>query len=1085
MGLFFKLRSGDRAKSQPLVTQPYVGHAKTYTSELSAADCSEFLLTASASSHSLVDTHRRAGDAAYASKLSGVSPTRPSVGPQDSANHQNPQQNRHSMPYIPTGPAKQGGPPLEAARPHSMAANSVSAHSYDYQQGHQQGHQQTPQMRPPNQNYHYAKPALPPSPGRMLPTALPRRSSLADHSQASFNFQSPGQHFQFPPQGQYAPPRQGSPYGQAVFAALTTDTSAEFSEEESTSEMESEYEDDSQSDAQGQKHPYYQQWKDYYAAMASYQSLVHQKRNQSNPRHSMYTGPVSPPLRPFDPNARPDYFYQHAAQTSTDNDLLRNSRRSTLKLNRSSSVPSLVHRMESQAPRSRCVSVNATVPPEESQRRGRSTTDLTEDFSGARPSRLGSTRMRLIAHGLLTMRMADHDEAGEISDYEAFLFDGSEHDISASDIQPPTQAVGQVLGQASPESQPSSVPEAKSESISPIREKPGSKLREVISALGPPKRANSDSPPGDLNRQSSSASTSSYNSLQSETNFSVGRAPYRLATPSSSTSSKKKRSKSRQSFVPPMQGPPPPILSGGPAVPNNDFYPQPTGALDPRRHTMAGNVRWSDAFSLQQMQQQIQQLQQMQQMMPMYGNNNGGQYNGLPPPQNRSSDKAINEKIEEFIELRRVIASGNKSVEYRLKWMKMLIVAVQYKLYAYTNIRGDTIPQDQVSQNKQFFIKSSVTHLRKLLKEFEGPKLATSYSVFADVCYVYGCLLKHEFVEKYEQDFGIERDDAEAEMYLRKCLELNPTFFKAHYALAEIYESHGTEELFDQALEHYKESARLGYYRGIYRVALIYLMVPKVRSVNCIRYFRNLSEIDMQSKDIVLSGSDRDELEEVVGLGLYQLGRIYEGVYPGDLTADDDFVKESLAIAPVNYARSLTYYNHAAKHHCLLAQVKLGHVYENGDLNRNQNANKSIQWFIKASTSCLKFKRHPEAMLGISRWFINGSNGESKHIPYPDTQRAVEWCKRACNEFNHPEAVYTMGVYVLRGLVVGNADEWFEEAARLGYQPHNEVADMQEDETYQLEHTHNEVETYQEEFQQDPDATESTDFPLPVLAEVV
>lgn len=1048
MGLFSKLRSDERRKSLPLVPKPYMGHAKTYTSESSAADASEFLLTASASSHSLVETHKRHSESQFAPKMA------------DQSYSYSPQYKLVLMP-LPADPndfysRRPNAPHLLSNRKkhpddgNLNAYKSSNAETPGQNYSIQNSTYADQKYRQGENEQQYARHAGYNNTGVYIQSKRPILGQNGTYCQSL----AQDKQYQFPNQSQYhnhCPViNQRHSYGPQAFPSVPEDTSAEFSEEDSTSEPDSESENDSDSESSSQKHPYYHQWKQYYAAMASYQALVHQKRTESNPRHSMYSGIPVTKWRSTSPGSTSDYlsFYQHSSQRSFDNELVRNSRRSTLKLNRSSSVPPLDHRKGSHTPRSRAISVNVTIPPENHIPRSTSSSGLREDYSGARPSRLGSASVKLISHGLLAVSVTDQDETGEISDYEAFLFDDSDADSSTQDIPEPQSTADNNTGNTNLEDtqQAIKVPKPQSqiskdvgktnfETTQQINAVLESSLRDILAEAGPPsKDFMLEASPEGLNRHGSSASTNSYNSLQSESNFSVGRTPQRLVTPTSSTRSARRRAKNAHTFVPPMQGPPPPILSSAPPLAGPDFNAPLQNLLNPRIQTMT-NMHLSDSIYIHQMQQQIQHLQQMQQMMPMYKASNPSAYNGLSASQAWSSDSTINARIEEFIELRRVIASGKKSVEYRLKWMRMLVVAVQYKLYAYINIKGDSIPQDQISQNKQFFVNSSVTHLKKLLKELDGPKLPTNYIVFAETCYIYGCLLKHEYVERYDHDFGIARDNDQAETYLLKCLELNPAFFKAHYALADIYEKKGTEELFDKALEHYKESARLGYYRGIYRVALIYLMVPKVRSISYFKYLRNLSEIDMQSKDIQLSGSDRDELEEVVGLGLYHLGRIYEGVYPGDLTADHDFVKESLVLAPVNYAKSLTYYNRAAKHHCLLAQVKLGHVYENGDLNRKYNASKSIQWFIKASTSPLKFKRHPEAMIGISRWFMKGSSGESKHIPYPDPQRAVEWCERACKEFHYPEAYYNMGLFAQQGLTAGNPEDWFAEAARLGYQP--------------------------------------------------
>lgn len=1082
MRFLLKLRLDDRRKLLPPVPQPYLGNDHKQPAELSGG--SEFLLTGLASSYLLVDTpktetfpihHQTAKFTKPLPKLSQAESEKyyskrqsapyPQQG-QTVGGNANQGANGQKGKYENYGPASfnQGQTPNVSAPNGQYATNQV-IHS--------------PKRKPPSQDYQTQQGPVPQN--QITPTRQNRQNQSPN--QFPNQFSHPNQN-QFPHpvqknvgrplsyQGPLAPPAPQFTRNVSL-STMDSNSSTEFSESD-------EYE--SESDLENQKkHPYYEQWKQYYAAMASMKngtpptqkntqtqnlinqtaqvSVVNQNGNIVVPRNQLGNSQIiNQPNLPLNSAAKnsSEINLNYANYSGSENNLVKNSRKSTIKLNRSSSVPSLQLRLVSKS-NIRAVSVNVALPEELPR------SNLNIDISGAKPSRLGSTIYKLRVHGLLQLARAED----EISDYEAFLFEDTNDTTDASEmklesanetvvpiteneIQEQMETVANVNGSESLQGT------NKTEEMQTSSE--NNYLSEIIQH---------GAPEVDLDRQMSSASTNSYNSVQSESNFAVGRNPHRLVTPSSTASRKKKTA----SFVPPMPGPPPPILSV-PPLPQHDIY---------SHHILDLNVSSiPELLQFHQMQQQIQQLQMQQmQMHGNYGNGNygngnygsngnygaqgnfgagnyGGPYANGPVPnqaghnagsvygsnygsnygvatQNWSTDSTINGRIQEFIELRKIIASGNKLIQYRLKWMKMLIVAVQYKLYAYVNIKGDTIGQDQIGSNKQLFVKSSVTHLQKLLKELDGPKLPASYDVLTEASYIYGCLLKHEYVEKYDQDFGIEQNDEEAEHYLLESLQLNPAFFKAHYSLADIYEKRGTEQDFDKALEHYKESARLGYYRGIYRVALIFLMVPKVRSTSFFKYFRNLSEIDMQSADIQLSGTDRDELEEVVGLALYQLGRIYEGIYPGDLTAESEFVQASLELAPVNYAKALSYYNRGAKHHCLLAQVKLGHVYENGDLNRQKNASKSIQWFIKASTSPLKFKRHPEAMLGISRWFTTGSNGESKHIPAADPGRAVEWCDRACKEFQFAEAYFNMGLFAQQGLAGGNPEDWFGEAERLGY----------------------------------------------------
>lgn len=434
------------------------------------------------------------------------------------------------------------------------------------------------------------------------------------------------------------------------------------------------------------------------------------------------------------------------------------------------------------------------------------------------------------------------------------------------------------------------------------------------------------------------------------------------------------------------------------------------------------------------------------QRMPMMPGQNVPMYNkrhslGAIPAQRpeRNLDRETNKKIEKFVNLRQVIAGGNKSKEFRLKWTKMLIYATKHQLYMYINIKGSYIEKSQVGSSHSQFVKSSITHLMKLIKECKTSNVSDEIKV--ETFYLYGCIMKQDYLQ-FGQDFNIEKNLDIALEYFDKCLEIREEFYKARYKLGEIYEEVGD---YENALNLYKGAAKYGYNRAIYKVAHVYQNSPAHQSLKFLKYYLNLSNIDLEL--VTLVEEDREELDDIVGMAAYELGKIYEGIYPSHLLPEDEFLKEILELVPVNYSKSLSYYNKAAKLGNLLAQVKLGLVYENGDLNREVKPGKSIQWFIKAATSKVCYKRHPEAMLGLSRWYLNIEPGMSTHIRYPDHNKSMMWCDRAIKEFNSAEAYYFMGILAEMGINPSNPEDWFAQAASLGYIAPNEDS-FKTDEVY-------------------------------------
>lgn len=396
----------------------------------------------------------------------------------------------------------------------------------------------------------------------------------------------------------------------------------------------------------------------------------------------------------------------------------------------------------------------------------------------------------------------------------------------------------------------------------------------------------------------------------------------------------------------------------------------------------------------------------------------------------RVTDKDTKKRIEKLIELRQVIASGNKTLEYRLKWIKALIDATNYCLYTYINIKGEETGPEMAQTNKILFAKSAVNHLTKLLKELKHKR--GKEALYSEACYIYGCLLKHDYKVTYNQDFGIEKDVEQALIYLEDSLEASPNNFKTLYKTGDIYEYEIPDE-FEKAVDHYKLAAQLGYGKAIYKMALLHLHVPSMRSTKFFNLLVKLSSVDLNSDDIDLNEDDEEELQETIGLAFFELGKVYEGIYPGDLSLEDDFVVRSIEKAPVNYAKALTYYNKSARLNCLLAHVKLGRVYEFGELNRDIKPHKSIQWYMKAVSSPFPFKRLPEAMIGLSRWYLKGSSGHSNYIPVPNPDKAVLWCNRAIKEFNYPDAYFAMGQLIEKGLASGSPEEYYSKARDLGY----------------------------------------------------
>ncbi|CUM45346.1 uncharacterized protein AC631_00461 [Debaryomyces fabryi] len=850
-----------------------------------------------------------------------------------------------------------------------------------------------------------------------------------------------------------------------------------------------------------QQHPYYEQWMQYYASLAAHQQQQQQQQQMMPNRSSMYgynhpyqINPLqyssmnssdlrtsSTPegkLSPYSNDSNHSRQHSHNSQETNSNDskndylthykkrsgqnsiddsnneLVSNSRRSTIKSNRYPSVPLSILESHSKIPeksKARVSSLDLNFKPKEYHKYDDDNEDKKDEINeshdeGASVQKQYQDSTTSIAFGLLNMALDNQNDERHISDYSKFLFEGDsqaeeeeeeeEEDYKESaDVNKSKNNQFRVNESKHELSRHESI--ESNDSVGSIqRESNNFKVKEPTSSNTQSVR---DSDLRENNKQKKERRREKHGRKSSSVNPDLSITSQADLFHANNTAD---ACQLQPTTMPYLRHSQMPSMESMPFNQNGIPFNQPMMAYNTEYQGIAPPMDHSRRQSIATAESKRQSMMfSTGNVMPPYG--------ALPVHNNRMSmpvismntsnklvqiqttDSKIKKKVEEFVELRKVIASGNKSLEYRLKWVKMLINATNYRLYAFVNIKGEPILQELSKHSKALFLKSSINHLLKLVKEYDVRK--KNENIHSQVCYIYGCLLKHDYAASYNQDFGIEKDIQESISYFEKSLELNPNNFQSLYKLGEIFEYEFPDQ-FDQALSKYKEAAKLGYNRAIYKMALLYLNVPLIRSTKFFNYLVELSNIDLNSKDVELTGEDRDELEEIIGLAFYQLGKIYEGIYPGDLHAEDEFISKSLERAPVNYAKGLTYYNKSAKLDCLLAQIKLGSVYENGELNRQQNPSKSIQWYMKAVSSPLLFKRHPDAMLGLSRWNLKGSNGLSKYIPSPDPEKAVMWCDRAIKEFNSPEAYFAMANLNEIGLGDRNPQLWYFKAHELGHQ---------------------------------------------------
>ncbi|KAI5968678.1 hypothetical protein CANMA_002114 [Candida margitis] len=578
-----------------------------------------------------------------------------------------------------------------------------------------------------------------------------------------------------------------------------------------------------------------------------------------------------------------DYLqaYQRKKNIATDNvvennELLRNSRKSTIKSNRSISEPQ--HAFKKTGGGYRVSSLESNFKPQAYNVYSEDDEEVVEE-PPVRVDKIGVSQSKNtdITQSMSNLVLSvDKDEttgSRQISDYTKYLFDDDDDDESEQE-----GCNGEDVTDASQEDQNQTIIADQA----PLSDAPG---HMAIS----------------LTRKDTTSSEASYNSIQKEENFQVAPQPPLTSTKSSPTTPQKQKKGTKakvqqdgspSAFSPPQQseisqmsqpwqsqtsfdmGNNMSMPDLGMMSPSNPMMPMQMPMNMPPHMMMpynnmnmmgmnmgmgmgmnpmvyqngGGYPAPNPAMNRHSMMMMMPQDTRRQSMM-MYDNMSyANKRNSMPmglqgnsyqqQHQQPKLDPETQKRIKEFKKLRSNIASGNKTMEYRLLWTKMLITATNFKLYNYINIKGEFIHQQahspsHVENNKAAFIKASVTHIVKIVKEIESGHGEMKSSLKCKAYFIYACLLKNDFVEAYEQDFGIGKNIPAAIKYFNKVLDLNRRDPRVLYKLGEVYEydvsdedmaamANATDEVtsaIDKAIDYYTNSAQYGYERAEAKLA--------------------------------------------------------------------------------------------------------------------------------------------------------------------------------------------------------------------------------------------------------------------------
>ncbi|GEQ70529.1 hypothetical protein JCM33374_g4207 [Metschnikowia sp. JCM 33374] len=363
------------------------------------------------------------------------------------------------------------------------------------------------------------------SAGNVAGSKHPHRLSLQPHQmyqppQASQAPQAPYPQTHQAPQTPRSPrtPQPYSPVHQTIHettAFAGDETQISISEESETEDSQDEEGIEVTSDGESesgfghaQNHPYYEQWKQYYQVleMQKQQGVSAQSHAPASPisQKGMYPGMSNK-------DGHSGRFYNKVHLAESEDSLVLNSRRSTIRSNRSASVPS--SEVSKAMGNNRAISVNVASADKLSDSRFNATEEMYQKPGIPKPRNISANS---VTSRLTQLSMASNG-TGQISDYAAFIM-SDDSDSETTTIRERAGASEEATTEEAPRSM--------------LSESNGQDHYNVTDFYQQPGALELDSNTSALNRNASTASSNSYSSLQSEKNFIVGPSLRRVATPS-------------------------------------------------------------------------------------------------------------------------------------------------------------------------------------------------------------------------------------------------------------------------------------------------------------------------------------------------------------------------------------------------------------------------------------------------------------------------------------------------------------------------------------------------------------------------
>lgn len=379
-----------------------------------------------------------------------------------------------------------------------------------------------------------------------------------------------------------------------------------------------------------------------------------------------------------------------------------------------------------------------------------------------------------------------------------------------------------------------------------------------------------------------------------------------------------------------------------------------------------------------------------------------------------------------------VADQGNFTPSVQLKWCETLLEYVfKPDFISHYNINAERLKRALKPEEAQKNQKVILEHAFKVLK-----KLISSR--YAPAIYLMGTLYSHQPYLDIKNKTIVTRNDEKAlEFYCKAAALSHP---ESCYRAAVCYEF---RRGYDAALSHYEclQRAFQYYTQGaeqstscMYKLGMTHLYGLTSMNYAHEEDPRELERIVRQDVPQALMWLSK-ATEQGSPQACYELGKIYE------FTNMPLPIQQVLAESGIqrDTAKALAYYTRCAREYDYpLAQWKLGHCYETGDLDVAVDPHKSIAWYYRSAsdsstltttgsttgtttttgsttTSEGKTRRgNPMAMLALSGWCLTGSPG----VLRSNDGEALRWAQRSSEtaQGKLPRAEYVLGFYYERGI---------------------------------------------------------------------